>query len=652
MKKRLSLFASSTSRSLSEKKYPTQHKRRLKSFLILISLLCSAFKIFSQVPTVNGPSSGTTGQTSYYTVSYNIMPPPSATIAWAITGGEIVYQVNSAQNASCVVRWYYVPGVCNVKATLSINGSSSNRTVIVTGTCQSANAGNDITICSGTPTTIGTPGYAGYIYSWSPTTGLSNANIAQPTASPTQTTTYTVTMSPANLFQNGDFESGLTGFNTDYGVFPNGDGSCGQGVWGSIAVVTDPRSLGPQWCSKSDHSPTGDKMLVVDASCGLNKRIWYETVTVGQNFTYNFSGWASSNGYDFNQALYIPRLRVRINGTDVLTNFSVPWSPGGCSQWLQFTASWNSGSSTTALIEIIDDNRNDQGNDFSIDDLSFANCPTTTDQVTVAVGSAVPIVTPSGPIAYYNQYETPNSVTLTCTTGATYQWYKNNVAISGATNQSYIVNFSGSNIYTEYYKCVNSCGTSNIVTFNYHGCISPADYPVPIPQTYCVSTLPVTLTAPILTGAQYSWWALNNPTVYSFSNFSGNTCKLNASSPYPNEGIYTKSDVSNGEQIFMFYTVVGNPGCKARKELAVTEMIPLTQTQLSPNPSSSWLTLRNRTPIEEVEIFNVLGSIVKRIKGNGSSTLLADVSRLKPGVYSCRIMTARGVETLKFVIQR
>ena len=34
-----------------------------------------------------------------------------------------------------------------------------------------------------------------YTYSWSPTTGLSNPNIAQPTASPSVTMTYTLTVS-------------------------------------------------------------------------------------------------------------------------------------------------------------------------------------------------------------------------------------------------------------------------------------------------------------------------------------------------------------------------------------------------------------------------------------------------------------------------
>lgn len=57
----------------------------------------------------------------------------------------------------------------------------------------SVDAGPDDTICFGGSTAIAaTPGGAGYIYSWSPATGLSNPGIANPVASPASSTTYTI----------------------------------------------------------------------------------------------------------------------------------------------------------------------------------------------------------------------------------------------------------------------------------------------------------------------------------------------------------------------------------------------------------------------------------------------------------------------------
>ena len=68
-----------------------------------------------------------------------------------------------------------------------------------------ANAGEDITICSGGQgSQIGTPSVPGNIYIWSPTTGLSDPNIAQPFASPANSTIYTLTV---NNNANGCFST-------------------------------------------------------------------------------------------------------------------------------------------------------------------------------------------------------------------------------------------------------------------------------------------------------------------------------------------------------------------------------------------------------------------------------------------------------------
>jgi len=59
-----------------------------------------------------------------------------------------------------------------------------------------ASAGNDVTICTGTGIQLnGSGGSAGSTYLWSPATGLSNPNIANPVASPVATTAYILTVS-------------------------------------------------------------------------------------------------------------------------------------------------------------------------------------------------------------------------------------------------------------------------------------------------------------------------------------------------------------------------------------------------------------------------------------------------------------------------
>lgn len=71
------------------------------------------------------------------------------------------------------------------------NFCSVDDTVVVRPTTV-ANAGNDVVICNGERSLIGTPAETGTTYTWYPSAGLDNPNIAQPMASPTTTTTYVV----------------------------------------------------------------------------------------------------------------------------------------------------------------------------------------------------------------------------------------------------------------------------------------------------------------------------------------------------------------------------------------------------------------------------------------------------------------------------
>jgi hypothetical protein len=80
-------------------------------------------------------------------------------------------------------------------SSLSCVSSLSDTAMISVSTTPSpvANAGNDVTICAGTSTQLNASG--GTSYSWSPATGLSNANIANPIATPLISTAYVLTVS-------------------------------------------------------------------------------------------------------------------------------------------------------------------------------------------------------------------------------------------------------------------------------------------------------------------------------------------------------------------------------------------------------------------------------------------------------------------------
>jgi gliding motility-associated-like protein len=89
------------------------------------------------------------------------------------------------------------PAKVNCWDTFTFNTTTCAWDVAVNGTIANANAGQDVAInCSTPSTTLSASG--GVSYSWSPATGLSATNIANPIASPEVTTTYTVTVTAEN----------------------------------------------------------------------------------------------------------------------------------------------------------------------------------------------------------------------------------------------------------------------------------------------------------------------------------------------------------------------------------------------------------------------------------------------------------------------
>jgi autotransporter-associated beta strand protein len=81
--------------------------------------------------------------------------------------------------------------------------TNSGSGTVTVNLAPTANAGLDQTVCAGGPVSIGgsptaSGGMGPYTYSWTPTTGLSDAAAANPTATITRATTYTVTVTDAN----------------------------------------------------------------------------------------------------------------------------------------------------------------------------------------------------------------------------------------------------------------------------------------------------------------------------------------------------------------------------------------------------------------------------------------------------------------------
>jgi gliding motility-associated-like protein len=125
----------------------------------------------------------------------------NGTITVAVTGGvaPIQYSINGSSGYQATnVFSNLQPGTytVTVRDAASCVVTSQPLTIVLQGAV-AVNAGLDTLICTGVSFTRGVSSNA-TTYSWSPTTGVSNPNIANPVLSPQVTTTYTVTATTGN----------------------------------------------------------------------------------------------------------------------------------------------------------------------------------------------------------------------------------------------------------------------------------------------------------------------------------------------------------------------------------------------------------------------------------------------------------------------
>lgn len=239
-------------------------------------------------------------------------------------------------------------------------------------------AGVEQFICKGTSAQL----QAGQAlnHTWTPSTGLNNATIANPIATPSTTTTYVVSSQVQlanNLIVNGDFEAGNTGFTSGYhSSSPNPLGGPGH------YTVSTSVSNG-WWNNCGDHTSGTGNMLIADGANNSNSvpagtSVWCQTIQISPNTDYAFSTWLTN----INSSGNTSTLGFFINGTQIGQTINTPL--GSC-VWNQFYVIWNSGNLTSADVCIAEMSGQQPGNDFAIDDISFYQICTITDSVTVNV---------------------------------------------------------------------------------------------------------------------------------------------------------------------------------------------------------------------------------------------------------------------------
>lgn len=297
--------------------------------------------------TINNPVADPTATTTYtvevtdangcvdtdeITITVNALPTADAGLdANICTGGNV--QLNASGGGT--YQWTPSTGLSDATISNPVASPTVNTTYYVTVTdansCShtdsivvtiaaslTANAGTDDTICAGESVTL--MGSGGGNYSWSPSGSLSNSSIYNPIATPTTTTTYTLTVSsglcsdddvitvqvkslPTVTFNLIDTVCLTTPTFTITGGTPTGGTYSGTGVSGGT-FNANTAGIGSHTIVYSYTDPTtgctnqAAELIVVDACAGINENNITSTMLIYPNPTvgiftieYPANGW-------------------------------------------------------------------------------------------------------------------------------------------------------------------------------------------------------------------------------------------------------------------------------------------------------------------------------------------------------------------------
>ena len=379
---------------------------------------------------------------------------------------------------------------------LVTNGNcSQSDVVIVTVGNVVASAGDDANLCSGQTTQLFATG--GSSYSWSPSTGLSNANIANPIVSVSQTTTYTVTVSSGTCISTDQVVvTVIPGVTANAGQDANicaGGSVSLNGQGGTTFSWSPTNGLSNANIANPIANPSQNTTYILTTSngnCTDTDTVIVNVTTVSANAGIDLSTCAgqsvplsATGGTNYSWSPTVGLNNANISNPTAnpsnTTTYTVTVSSGTCTATDQVTITVNSVAINAGLDTLICAGSSAQLQASSVGNVSYTWTPSnglsnpfisnpvatptntttyvvtasdglcsSTDEVIVSVNAlpAVPVI---------NQ----NGSELVCgTVAASYQWYANGVLIAGATNQNFIPTTNGT--YTV--EVYNSSGCSSV----------------------------------------------------------------------------------------------------------------------------------------------------------------------------------------------
>ncbi len=175
------------------------------------------------------------------------------------------------------------------------------------------------------------------------------------------------------LVTNGDFSAGNTGFtHSTYGYKADVGGNTELNPEGYYGIGPDPQAYHSNFWGRDHTTGTGNFMIVNGFPGSPQPVVWTTNVAVVPGVSYYFSAWALSLNSVGNYA----ELQFRVNNTLVGTTAPLPARPNNNNppyNWIQFYGTWTAPAGVFSVpIDIVDFQTAASGNDFGLDDISFA----------------------------------------------------------------------------------------------------------------------------------------------------------------------------------------------------------------------------------------------------------------------------------------
>ncbi len=378
-------------------------------------------------------SAGCVDVSAPVSVTENPLPTPSISL-----NGNIFYTSLSYTSYQWNLEGNPINGAVSQVYGATVSGNYSVTVTDVNGCTATSpqecfatiNAGQDVFICPGGNVQLSALGAGTYTCTWNPATDLSDPNIPNPVATPSATTTYTVSVTVGTCTISDDVTITITnsltadaGIDTNIclgaGVMLNASGG-GNYLWSPAADLSDPTVFNPV---ASPLTPTVYTVTVFSGSCTSSDSV---LVTVNPLPQAAFGATAACIGD--------------------ATSFSdsSATSSGSIVSWMW---DFGDGSGTSALANpSYTYGGAGSYNATLVVNNSFGCADTVTGPVTVNSLPAKPVITLSG-----------NTLTSSAATGN--QWNISSSPINGEVNQTYQVVANGS--YTVTVTDNNGCSATS-----------------------------------------------------------------------------------------------------------------------------------------------------------------------------------------------